>query len=261
MGKKWWPLVLGPLNLSLFQLSLTVLCVASNLWCICKPTNLVFLKATFPGVNGRWINLGFKHTWLRNLTGKLRGWRNQYFIVQATFRKLRNLGIIGSSKTSQSLVFVLGVSPRALLSQPVTKSLYKACQIHPNPWHPDSPTLLQALLDSFEGCLHVSQILGQQIHPKFEATRCQTDFQIYRYTPYSTMKAKERKEHQVPSVRVNWDISRPDSSAQWLHQYHRCRIARNCWSYSGFPSSTRSAPPLEKCGSDHNSNFSWLTGA
>ena len=79
MGKKWWPLVLGPLNLSLFQLSLTVLCVASNLWCICKPTNLVFLKATFPGVNGRWINLGFKHTWLRNLTGKLRGWRNQYF--------------------------------------------------------------------------------------------------------------------------------------------------------------------------------------
>lgn len=65
-------------------------------------------------------------------------------------------------------------------------------------------------------------------------------------TPYKLpwrMKAKERKEHQFPSVRVNWDISRPDSSAQWLHQYHRCRTGRNCWSYSGFASSTHSAPP------------------
>ena len=78
------------------------------------------------------------------------------------------------------------------------------------------------------------------------------DFQMYR-NPRNPilqqqhegwkMKAKERKEHQFPSVRVKWDISRPDSSAQWRHQYHRCRTGRNCWSCSGFASSTHSAPP------------------
>lgn len=120
----------------------------------------------------------------------------------------------------------------------VTKSLYKVVkfiQIYGTQTHP------------IPSCKHFLTVSKDAfISPKSLANRwtCKVFFQPHKMSVTTwKMKAKERKEHQFPSVRVNSDISRPDSSAQWLHQYHRCRTGRNCWSCSGFASSTHSAPP------------------